>query len=243
MALSNRPVEHLPHIVIWLSLCQKIESVVPNFHEFLSETGALAYPDGSLYIEGRRSKSLYAQLAPYRSPGIHDYSKTPPVVNPSLVVRESALFRALRCFVVSDQQFRLWITDEYFQNIGGEQGVVITPTPYMAQSISLGETRPNKLLVRVRFWGGLDKSSRPGFTKAIVAWADSVAKHGVLGEGPCYLYIESFLFSRRWASFSIDVSGSGQHSVNWLTLSILNFAVQQDYVEMIRYGDVQSDNE
>jgi hypothetical protein len=213
-----------PSTLIWAEALKNIERSASDLREFLLRPNVQRMPDGSVYITGRHDVLLMHELLlPHRQ-------------SDAVRLRENTQFRPLRCFGLPlTEYYALMTTNEYFQQIGGEEDFLISPT--VVGNPMPGEEHPERLFVRVRFWGGLEKAARPRFFQAMVAWADSIGTQGIFGEGSAYLFPESFLFNRRWASFEIDISGSGQHTINWLTLSILNFAAQGDYVSMVSYGD------
>jgi hypothetical protein len=218
---SSSTVSDLPNTLIWTPIRHVVESIDPKFKEFLRKPSIRSFPDGTAYLEGDTDVlMMHNLLLPHKQAR-------------RLRIRENTQFRSISVFPKT--KYCLLITGEYFEQIGGEQDLIACPTSLGEPQ--LGENHPEHLLVRVRFWGGLPKEARSPFYKAMIAWADSVGTQGIFGEGPAYLFPDSFLFNRRWASFSIDVSGAGQNTLNWLTLSILNFAAKGDYVSWIRYGD------
>jgi YD repeat-containing protein len=213
-----------PNPILWVENARRIEPLDDSFANFLDLHGR-RFPDGSIYVAGREVVlAFYELLQPHRE---------------RVPMRDATQFRPLLCFgLPPTEYYSLSTSYDYFERIGGEEAFGVSP---LAPDAKPGESKPAELLVRVRFWGGLERAARPRFFKATVAWADSVGASGIFQEGPAFLLLESFLFDRRSASFRIDVSGSGQHTVNWLTLCVLNFGAQGDYVSTVSYGDNEID--
>jgi len=198
----------------------------PTLRQFLARECVRLFPDGSAQVDGiEHSWELYQLLMAYSQGGAE-------------FRQSNTHFRSLASHPEHD--YRLFTSEAYFEQLGGEQDLIVSPG---LPDLKPGEEHPEDLLVRVRFWGGLPKDSRPKFFKAMVAWQDSVAERGIWGSGPALLFPDSFLFSRAWASFRVDVSRTTQDTINWLTLCIVNFAAEDTPVSWIRYADPEDASE
>jgi len=167
------------------------------------------YPDGTLLIEGENTTGMLLNfLARNRLLGSGDedgvwqpngYGSLDPF--PSKV-----------CY--------LWYTAAYRESLGDFDFSILFPaicsrptSDYQLENlqISVGFSRRPSVQVRRRFAAYLGE------------WFGSVSERGVFGEGPVMPVSWEVEFRGRWAQFWIDASKSGQDTLNWLLIWVLNF--------------------
>jgi hypothetical protein len=128
-----------------------------------------------------------------------------------------------------DYQDRLKTECSFF---GGES-TVSSPAP--------GEFDLANLSVAVLFRGRVGKGVRRAFTDAVAAWGRAAAQGGAFEDGPVTLASTGVTFTGARAQFRIDASRSGQDTVNWLTLTILDFGYDVHPVTDVRFGHTCSE--
>jgi hypothetical protein len=213
--------------LIWWPIIEVVEGYDDRFCEIIRRNSVRRYPDGTICLDTTKD-FLDAEniLRKLRESGFYIYQNTG--------------FRSLKPF--GDREYTLWTTGQYFERLGSEQGLIIAP---VSATIEPGEKSIYRLNVQVKWWKRSPAENvRKRFSEALDNWADSISKQGIFGEGAAKLHAGSLSFKKSWASFFIDVSNSGQHTVNWLTLSILNCAATSTQpVSWICYGREIGDDE
>jgi hypothetical protein len=102
---------------------------------------------------------------------------------------------------------------EYSFQVG--QGRVRPPAP--------GEYKLARLEVTVGFRTRMNKAVRQAFVDAISAWGTTAAARGAFEDGPISLASPGVEFNGTRARFFLDARLSGQDTLNWLALAILDF--------------------
>lgn len=202
----------------------------------------LTFPDGSIMfltpINRQRHALLWAML---EIPAISE-RHTVAIVRrmtdkglrlPGSLAATKGAIRALACFPKGG--YSLWYTSDYSERTEDEIGLSVFPIALPGAVVASDELDPSKLLVTVNFRGRVTAATRQGFVAALAAWAAMVAEGGISGEGPARVRPLGVRFRGRWAQFEIDASASGQNTVNWLTLCLLNFGYAVLLVEGIVY--------
>ena len=108
------------------------------------------------------------------------------------------------------------------------QGRVRPPAP--------GEFNLKRLEVTVGFRARVGKAIRRLFVDTIFAWGGAAVERGAFEDGPVYLASPSVEFSGTRARFLIDASLSGQDTINWLSLAILDFGEDVHTVTGVYFG-------
>lgn len=116
----------------------------------------------------------------------------------------------------------VYYTQDYRDRLGDEDvhlrspNEATSPRPVMYSLSNLG--------ISVVFKCKASARTRHRFADSIAEWGAQVVRKGMFDEGPIQLVSPRIDFRGRLAQFRIDVSQTGQHTLNWLVLSILNFA-------------------
>ncbi len=216
------------HLLIHSRAARLLDKHVPAFRSILESARATAdaighFPDGSVLIRGSVDTRLVAREA------LHAISEAPPL-NPLV---ESCHVRRLAGF--GDRGAYLMIYPRvYHERLGTKSGLLVYPG-FGQTSPSPGEFELDDLSVTVKFQSRppLDGVSR--FVEILRRWHSSVSEHGVFGEGPALVASRTVDFQGLHVRFRIDVSSSGQETVNWLTLLILSYGFDVHPVKAIRY--------
>jgi hypothetical protein len=99
-----------------------------------------------------------------------------------------------------------------------------------------GEFDLRNLSIAVIFRGRVGKDVRRAFSDAVAVWGKSAAEHGAFEDGPVTLASLGVTFSGSRARFHIDAGRSGQDTINWLTLAILDFGYEVHPVTFVKFG-------
>jgi hypothetical protein len=164
------------------------------------------YPDGTLLIEGRNSADRLWHF----------------LINNGLLacgIHQPCGFGGLEEF--SNKIYRLYYTTDYDEKVE-ESGLVIAfPAMWKAQT---RDYDVKNLLISVAFKKNPSSDVQNRFAKHLGEWFQSVSKQGVFGEGPVKLNSSAIKFQGRLAQVRIDACQSGQDTLNWLLLTVMNFA-------------------
>src|SRR5205814_861726 len=95
------------------------------------------------------------------------------------------------------------------------QGRVRPPAP--------GEFELDRLEATVAFRTRAGKAVRQAFVEAVAAWALAAAERGAFDDGPVALASPGVEFAGTRARFRLDARRSGQDTLNWLALALLDF--------------------
>ena len=216
--MINRIHESPISLILWWPVYELIEEYEPKLRGLRDQPGVHFYPDGTACIDNPScTQNAWNIISSFRQSGLELYSNT--------------LYRSLIGFPL--WRYQLLTTWEYFNSLGGEEGLLVFPTPY---NIELPAERcAGGLPVCVRFRRSATKNVKEDFEIALQKWDESVKIMGMAGEGPARI-VSLCVWSGRVAAFKIDVKTSGQKTLNWLTLTILNFAARTLPATEIRYG-------
>jgi hypothetical protein len=108
------------------------------------------------------------------------------------------------------------------------QGRIRPPAP--------GEFDLAHLEATVAFRTRVSKAVREAFVGAISTWARTAAERGAFDDGPVSLASPGIEFSGTRARFLLDASLSGQDTLNWLALAILDFGEDVHVVTGVFFG-------
>lgn len=218
MSLLNRSY------LVWWPIVEVLEEYDPTVRDILSRRQVKCFPDRSVCLsEAGQIQSFWDRLHLYCQGG--------------LMLRENTLYRALGCFPY--RSFQLLTTWDYFDRIGGEQDFLVIPTDFMP-AIAPNELRPEELRCIVQFCHRPSKQIVHKLDDACQHWSVST-RDGSSFEGPGEFRAGSVRASgRARCSFTVDVSQSGQDSVNWLILSLLNFGATVSPISEILLGRLET---
>jgi hypothetical protein len=105
------------------------------------------------------------------------------------------------------------------------------------------EVHLDELKVTVPFRRKLSKKVLGQFSGFLAQWRNSVCDAGMFGEGAVrFLSRELEVYSDRVGRFTLDVQGSGQNTLNWLSLCLLDFGYRVTPISGVFYnGENSSD--
>jgi hypothetical protein len=130
--------------------------------------------------------------------------------------------------------YQLIYTGEYFER-AGQRGFVVVPTAY--GPTSGGEDNLIDLCVSVGFRRRQNNESMRLFAEVVRSWSESASASGVFEEGPAFLAVPDMQFQGLRAQFRLDVFSSGQSTLNWLVLLVLDYGMDVNPVTAIVYGN------
>jgi len=233
-------------VLLPVSTLVVLNANIPEFSDRVAKAlepddRTLEYPDGSLQFAGAgprlwsslqrivddRPQRPLAPRAPNESWAEHT-RRFNEYIEP--LVSYNGYWRNLAPF--PKRSYCMWYTREYEKRLGRGSSHVI---PGGNNAESPGEYHLSDLLVTVPFRRKPGPAVRTQFAGFLSAWFASVAQRGVLGEGPVAPASSTVDYWSRVAQFSIDLSRSGQCSVNWLTLSLLRFGHDVATVAGVHY--------
>ncbi len=141
------------------------------------------------------------------------------------------------------RRYRLLYLRSYREKLGGKGIFSVCPGGVGIRVIlPLSPVVLADLPVSVRFHTRITKQGASEFASVLTRWASAVSASGVFGEGPAFLGSSGVQLQGQRASFRIDVSRSGQNTVNWLTLLLLEFGFQHDPISVVRYDHEDDEN-
>jgi hypothetical protein len=201
---------------------------LPNLSGHLDEIRAISkrhgyFPDGSLFIEGENCLERLADFIYRHALGVAGVWQPKGFGG----LKE---FGGKHCFV--------WYTNDYRDRLGEEDlqirspNEVIWPEP---PTYCLSD-----LLITVVFRGKPSTEMQLRFAECIGAWSHHVSSQGFNGEGAIKLIASQIEYRKKVAQFRIDASQSGQDTLNWLVLTVLNFGYAFSLVSNIFFDHEQN---
>ena len=121
----------------------------------------------------------------------------------------------------------LWYTTEYRESLGELNLGIIFPN--VGSNPTSACDRKN-LLVTVGFCRKPSEEVSQSFIRCLGEFFRSVSRQGMFGEGPVRPRSSEVEFRGRVAQFRIDASNSGQDTLNWLLLCVINFGYSTSQV-------------
>lgn len=184
---------------------------VPNLSAHLDEIRRISqrhgfFPDGSLFIEGEDCLERLADFIYRHALGVAG-------------VWQPKGFGGFKEF--GGKLCIVWYTNDYRESLGEEDLQIRSPNEAVwpiPPSYQLHD-----LLITVVFRRKPSKEVQIRFADCIRIWSQEVAIRGLNGEGAIKLVTSEIEFRKKLAQFRIDASRSGQDTLNWLVLSVLNF--------------------
>jgi hypothetical protein len=132
------------------------------------------------------------------------------------------------------QIYRLLYPDYYKEKLGGK-GVFIVCPGVSTHLAHLSKGQLESLSVAVKFHSRVTRDVARAFVDMLCRWSSTVSRSGIFGEGSAFLRSGGATFQGLRVSFQIDVSRSGQNTINWLSLLILEFGLNRHPVTVVRY--------
>ena len=126
------------------------------------------------------------------------------------------------------QTYALWVTEEYDESLGEDGFQVWFPALYTYPS---RDYRLDDFPITVVFKRKPKGPIQSRFATLLTEWFRGVAKAGILGEGPIRSVSGEVQFRGALAQLRIDASDSGQHTLNWLLVAVLNFGYEVSRVQ------------
>jgi len=181
--------------------------------------GLLTFPDGSIHFHGDPGL------------GVFDTSIRP---RPDLMSRlnGAGICRSLVGF--PPFTYCYLYTVEY-QEALGEDGFKYGISKYVNPCQS--EFQLNQLMITIGSKGSMALRKKRSLIAIVSEWAASVSEAGMFSEGPAHLVDAEARFRGRLCQFRVDVSRSGQHTLNWLTLSVLRFGYEVHPMDGVAFGE------
>ena len=99
-----------------------------------------------------------------------------------------------------------------------------------------GEFELADLSVAVVFRGRVGKGVRRAFVDAVAAWGRAAVERGAFHDGPIRLASPGVTFVGTRAQFRIDASRSGQDTLNWLSLVMLDFGYEAHPISSVNFA-------
>jgi len=179
----------------------------------------LRYPDGSLQVEGPASSAL-AELrigaAVQKALDLRVFQGAAGVWFGSTGYREISGF--------PERIYNVLVWGSFVSKNDG-RFVTVHPGSPNAQVRNPTSSMEN-LLVTIVFTRKMSKRVRLSLLQVLSTWLDSVRHEGVSNEGQVRPTGSSLRFFDRLVQFRLDASRSGQMTVNWLILTLIDFCSQ-----------------
>jgi hypothetical protein len=183
---------------------------MPDLNSHLDQIKAVAkrhghYPDGTLFIEGGDSADRLWDM----------------IVRNGLLgcgVCQPNGYGSLEPF--PKKVCRIYYTKDYSEELGDLGFVIAFPSMWKCET---KDYRLEDLMISVGFYRIPSDDVKSRFMVCLSDWFQSVSQQGLFGEGPINQVSKELEFRGRLAQFRIDVSRSGQDTLNWLLLTVLNF--------------------
>ncbi len=236
-----REIDHYA-ILTW-RFVRQLEESVPDFRPTIDAIqqfpdSLLTYPDGSLEYAFRPDTDPLWQAMMFQKIRLH--------------VRQTNLgnFAALPPFRGSPRlcHFVLTSSDEHEQRV--IPGGVLFFAPTVLRDDYPEQLDLTHLDLNIFFHRRIRRDDMRCLVSAIQKWHGSVSGSGLFGEGPIGELSDEMTFQGRRAQFWFDASRSGQRTINWLILSLLNAAydvlipsgfIFNEVGNLAKYGVVASD--
>ncbi|NLS95577.1 MAG: hypothetical protein GXX96_25870 [Planctomycetaceae bacterium] len=175
------------------------------------------YPDGSLQLEGEEAIQAFERIGGERLRRHdeqllyeqEDYGKARPLLG-------GVRYSSLKAY--AGARYVIWDWGEHVKRWDRERLCVTTERDIPA----LEECPIDDLTVSVGFKRRVREAKRQQFGREIAAWCDSVRIRGVFDEGPVAWPRAEIEMFRTLARFRIDSHLSGQNTINWLILRLLD---------------------
>ena len=175
---------------------------------------SVTYPDGSLLLEAGGS-----------------FEKLEQMIIQNQLMGEGGIwqphgFASLEPF--PDRIYMTWYTTEYRESLGELDLGIWDPKLHTYPS---KDYRVEDLQISILFAQAAGERTRTRLAACLCTWFNSVDKEGMFGEGPISKASDELVFRGRLAQFRLDASRSGQDTLNWLFLTVLNFGYEVNIIQ------------
>jgi hypothetical protein len=133
--------------------------------------------------------------------------------------------------------YELYYTTDYRESLGELDLSIIDPSVI---SFPSNKYTVSDLLITVGFCNMLKIGKRVLLLDCISDALARVLNRGIVDEGPLRLSSPHCVFYRRFVQFRINVSQSGQDTLNWLILALLDFGYKHHRVVSITIGQEEN---
>ena len=240
-ALVLREIDHYG-ILTW-RFVRQLEERVPDFRRTIDAiqqfpNRLLSYPDGSLDYAFHPNTDPLWQAMMFQKRKLH--------------VRQTNLgsFAALPPFRGSPRlrHYALTSSDEHEQRV--HPGGILFFAPGVLRDDYPEQLDLTHLDLNIFFHRRIRRDDMHCLVSAIQEWHGSVCGSGLFGEGPIGQLSDGMEFQGRRAQFWFDASRTGQRTINWLILSLLNATydvllpsgfIFNEVENLAKYGVVASD--
>jgi len=214
-------------LVTW-RLIRQLEEKVPDFRANLealerSVSAVRFFPDGSLeYEHHAETLEFWMAFMPLKKIGIS--------------IAFLGYIQSVPWFTESpNRHFKLISVKEHETRI--DQGCLLFAP---RREICPQSTDLTALHVTVQFQRRIRQADMPALANAVREWHASVAEAGLFGEGPVGQLSSNIEFQGRRAQFSFDATRTGQRTINWLILSLLNATYDLAKPSTFVFNDVEN---
>jgi hypothetical protein len=135
----------------------------------------------------------------------------------------------------SDKMYCIQYTKDYQELMKSEVSFSAGRGRYRPPSP--GEYDLDRLEVIVAFRRKPPRAARRAFAAAIADWSRAASERGAFNDGPIALASPSVSFNNVRAWFQIDARRSGQDTLNWLALAILDFGEDTHTLTDVDFGE------
>jgi len=181
------------------------------------------FPNGAVeFDEGRVKAELSEVLRSYRFP-----SSDP-------VIQGASTFPAIAPFY-KNNYYSIQYSSEFQRKLRSEASFSVGRGMY--QPPSPGEFDLEQLEITVGFRSRPSKATRIAFVAAVAEWARAASLRGAFDDGPVALASPAVSFNGVRAWFRIDARRSGQDTLNWLALAMLDFGEDVHTTTNVDFGE------
>jgi hypothetical protein len=153
--------------------------------------------------------------------------------SPGRGIEGASVYRTLGPFTTK-RFYGIQYPESYQKKLRTEVGFCVGQGP--VRPPSPGEFDLARLEVTVGFRTRVGKGVRNAFVDAVATWERGAARRGAFEDGPVTLVSPGSEFGGVRARFHLDARRSGQDTLNWLALAILDFGEEVHPVTNIFFG-------
>lgn len=187
------------------------------------------YPDGSVQVETTNQEIEPTPIV--KALADHELRVKGELRDPAAYLNWTSrlggwTYSSLACF--PEKLYSIYYYGDFVKKIPtGHIPIRTADTARRGNDAVFAEAPPDRLLVSIGFERCPAREKRDALVHAITSWYSSVKTRGVFNEGCVRLASRDIEFCDRLAHFRIDVTGTGQNTVNWLIISLLAFCPMQ----------------
>ena len=178
----------------------------------------LAYPDGTLQVEGR---GIYEAFESRGARCIREYDgQVAFAENPASPRYRfcGSQFHSLPAFAPMHYTVLHW-----HEHVKRWQGGTYVQAGCTKRFYEIEPSPLDNLMVTLAFHRRFTNAARPALAAHVAEWLAEVGEQGLFGEGKISPRSPTITFYDRVARFYLDASATGQQTINWLILHLMNF--------------------